>query len=77
MTLHLSVALILQSVGACGFFLWVDPPLCARARQIIPGLLKRSTNELQGKLQVHRRREKWLFVCCDIIDFFLVVESET
>ena len=62
MILYLSVALILQSVGACGFFVWVDPPLCSRARQIIPGLLRR-TNELQGKLQVHRRREKWFIVC--------------
>ncbi|XP_057465413.1 uncharacterized protein LOC130755079 [Actinidia eriantha] len=50
------------SVGACGFFSWVDPPLCARARQIIPGLLRR-TNDLQAKLQVHRRREKWFIVC--------------
>ncbi|PSS11951.1 Eukaryotic translation initiation factor 3 subunit B like [Actinidia chinensis var. chinensis] len=58
------------SVGACGFFVWVDPPLCARAKQIIPRMLRR-TNELQGKLQVHRRREKWFIVCIVISWIFL------
>ncbi|PWA37223.1 zinc finger, GRF-type [Artemisia annua] len=28
-----------QIVTNCGFFLWFDPPMCARARAIIPGLL--------------------------------------
>ena len=52
----------MQSAGACGFFSWVDPPLCTRVRQIIPGLLRR-TNDLQAKLEVHRTREKWFIVC--------------
>ncbi|XP_058194354.1 uncharacterized protein LOC131311052 [Rhododendron vialii] len=26
--------------GACGFFVWVDPPMCARSRVVIPGLLR-------------------------------------
>ncbi|PWA36196.1 zinc finger, GRF-type [Artemisia annua] len=30
----------------CGFFDWFDPPMCARAVNIIPGLL-RGRNELQ------------------------------
>ena len=25
----------------CGFFRWLDPPICARSKQIIPGLLRR------------------------------------
>lgn len=25
----------------CGFFEWFDPPMCARSKKIIPGLLKR------------------------------------
>ncbi|GER47654.1 homeobox-leucine zipper family protein /lipid-binding START domain-containing protein [Striga asiatica] len=32
--------------GGCKFFGWVDPPLCARAQQIIPGLLRR-LNEIE------------------------------
>ncbi|KAK9290541.1 hypothetical protein L1049_008711 [Liquidambar formosana] len=27
--------------GSCGYFKWLDPPICIRARRIIPGLLKR------------------------------------
>ncbi|GER46283.1 GRF zinc finger containing protein, partial [Striga asiatica] len=30
----------------CKYFGWVDPPLCARAQQIIPGLLRR-LNEME------------------------------
>ena len=25
----------------CGFFEWLDPPMCSRSKQIIPGLLKK------------------------------------
>ncbi|PIN17286.1 DNA-(apurinic or apyrimidinic site) lyase [Handroanthus impetiginosus] len=25
----------------CGFFMWVDPPMCPRGRAIIPGLLRK------------------------------------
>ncbi|GER30040.1 GRF zinc finger containing protein [Striga asiatica] len=32
--------------GGCKYFGWVDPPLCARAQQIIPGLLRR-LNEME------------------------------
>ncbi|PWA86496.1 zinc finger, GRF-type [Artemisia annua] len=28
-----------QIVTNYGYFLWIDPPMCARARAIIPGLL--------------------------------------
>ncbi|KAI3451464.1 hypothetical protein Pfo_008129 [Paulownia fortunei] len=27
-------------VGGCTYFVWIDPPMCTRVRQIIPGLLK-------------------------------------
>ncbi|PWA20742.1 zinc finger, GRF-type [Artemisia annua] len=33
----------------CGFFDWLDPPMCAWSVQIIPGLL-RSRNQLQESL---------------------------
>ncbi|GMP66341.1 hypothetical protein CsSME_00026737 [Camellia sinensis var. sinensis] len=43
----------------CGFFLWVDPPLCPRAQEIIPGLLRRTTM-LEEQLKMHRERQRKL-----------------
>ncbi|KAK1350636.1 GRF-type domain-containing protein [Heracleum sosnowskyi] len=34
----------------CGFFNWIDPPLCDRARAIIPGLIRRM-NRLEAELK--------------------------
>ncbi|KAK6138994.1 hypothetical protein DH2020_027264 [Rehmannia glutinosa] len=36
--------------GGCQFFSWEDPPMCNRARQIIPGLL-RKINKIQDELE--------------------------
>lgn len=33
-----------SQVPGCGFFVWVDPPMCARAIAIIPGLLRTRMN---------------------------------
>ena len=33
----------------CGFFNWYDPPICARSKKIIPGLLRR-IRELETKM---------------------------
>ncbi len=33
----------------CGFFRWYDPPICARSKMVIPGLLRR-IEELQMRL---------------------------
>ncbi|KAK2635806.1 hypothetical protein Ddye_030598 [Dipteronia dyeriana] len=30
-----------RGYGNCGFFRWSDPPMCARSKVIIPGLLRR------------------------------------
>ncbi|KAK4400195.1 hypothetical protein Sango_1125600 [Sesamum angolense] len=35
--------------GGCRFFAWEDPPICQRARTIIPGLLRR-INGLEGEV---------------------------
>ncbi|KAG8384113.1 hypothetical protein BUALT_Bualt04G0084500 [Buddleja alternifolia] len=42
--------------GGCGFFVWLDPPMCERSRNVIPGLL-RSVNRLQAELETARQRE--------------------
>ncbi|GFP88182.1 hypothetical protein PHJA_000961900 [Phtheirospermum japonicum] len=49
------------------YFSWIDPPICARARQIIPGLLKR-VNRLEGDLG---RRELQGEVVVDVAHCFL------
>ncbi|KAM7517495.1 hypothetical protein LguiB_016457 [Lonicera macranthoides] len=45
----------------CGFFRWVDPPMCARALQIILGLLRRIT-EYEHQIMNSKKREKWLWI---------------
>ncbi|KAK9275844.1 hypothetical protein L1049_023117 [Liquidambar formosana] len=42
-------------VGDCGYFVWYDPPICNRAKQIIPHLLNRI-----GK---YRAKEKTYWAC--------------
>ncbi|PWA53054.1 zinc finger, GRF-type [Artemisia annua] len=53
----------------CGFFHWFDPPMCARAVTIIPGLLK-GRNDLQqannALVAENGRLKKWL-ICSWII----------
>ncbi|GMP85905.1 hypothetical protein CsSME_00038887 [Camellia sinensis var. sinensis] len=44
---------------ACGFYLWVDPALCPRVREIIPRLLQR-TIMLEEQLKMHRVRQRKL-----------------
>ncbi|KAK9049677.1 hypothetical protein SSX86_031354 [Deinandra increscens subsp. villosa] len=55
-----------QKESSCNFFLWVDPPMCRRAVEIIPGLL-RSINELQSvakRIETSNRRMKIILVFC-------------
>ncbi|KAK6131303.1 hypothetical protein DH2020_034953 [Rehmannia glutinosa] len=39
-----------REVGGCTYFSWIDPPTCARARQIVPGLLRRA-NRFEDELK--------------------------
>ncbi|GFQ03769.1 hypothetical protein PHJA_002520700 [Phtheirospermum japonicum] len=43
------------------YFSWIDPPICTRAHQIIPGLLKQ-VNRLEGYLGRRNFREKLLWM---------------
>ena len=36
-----SLCLFSQEDGGCGYFKWIDPEMCYRSKQIIPGLLRR------------------------------------
>ena len=45
--------------NGCSFFIWIDPPMCNRARMIIPGLLRRLT-EMEEDIKRAKRREKIL-----------------
>ncbi|KAK4413675.1 hypothetical protein Salat_2780300 [Sesamum alatum] len=45
--------------GGCRFFQWEAPPLCARARAIVPGLLKK-IDTLEAKIEeMKQRNRKW------------------
>ncbi|KAM7511120.1 hypothetical protein LguiB_009995 [Lonicera macranthoides] len=67
------------SQHGCGFFLWIDPPMCARSLQIISGLLRRTSN-LQDMIERVKRREKWPWVllCFSwVIIFFLTFRNNS
>lgn len=54
------------SMGWCGFFQWVDAPLCNRAKVVIPGLLRRlrameSEHEKQLVEVQKRESRKWIY----------------
>ncbi|GER41644.1 GRF zinc finger containing protein [Striga asiatica] len=44
-----------QKFGFCGFFIWYDPEICARAKNIIPGLLEKS-NKHQYQIEQYKLR---------------------
>ncbi|KAL8552793.1 hypothetical protein ACS0TY_001466 [Phlomoides rotata] len=55
-----------NSGGYCKFFKWIDAPVCERAKQIIPGLL-RMLNEQKAKnrnleTEVEKLKEKSRFL---------------
>ncbi|PWA46103.1 zinc finger, GRF-type [Artemisia annua] len=57
----------------CDFFSWLDPPMCARSRQIIPGLLS-SRNEIQETLDamaVGYRRMKFCLIFTLLVVVFM------
>ena len=62
---------ILQGNGGCNYFGWYDPPICARGRQIIPGLLKR-VDLLEKKVEAVKRRERKLWISFCICFFALM-----
>lgn len=45
----------MQTAGDCGSFEWLDPPMCDRAVQIIPGLLRRM-NEYSRKEEENEQK---------------------
>uniref|UniRef100_A0A5B7ACY3 GRF-type domain-containing protein n=1 Tax=Davidia involucrata TaxID=16924 RepID=A0A5B7ACY3_DAVIN len=64
--------------SGCGFFNWYDPPICNRARQVIPGLLRSMTrleievSRLQNQVSRLRAKEKrlWAFLVLSWLFFF-------
>ncbi|PWA46012.1 zinc finger, GRF-type [Artemisia annua] len=47
---------------ACGFIGWIDPPMCYRVVDVIPGIL-RARNELEEDLEeqflLMREKKRW------------------
>ncbi|KAG8369541.1 hypothetical protein BUALT_Bualt14G0024200 [Buddleja alternifolia] len=50
-----------KQVDGCAYFMWLDPPMCTRARQIIPGLLRR-VNRFEEDLKKKSKRERLFWV---------------
>ncbi len=42
--------------NGCGFFRWYDPPMCARLKKVIPGLLRR-IRELEARIEDEMHNE--------------------
>ena len=59
----------MQGNLGCNFFGWYDPPICNRARQVIPGLL-RKVDLLEKKVEAQKKRERKLLV---VICIFMIV----
>ncbi|XP_012827969.1 PREDICTED: uncharacterized protein LOC105949220 [Erythranthe guttata] len=39
-----------KQIGGCKYYVWIDPPMCDRSRNIIPGLL-RNINKYEDELK--------------------------
>ncbi|KAG8369037.1 hypothetical protein BUALT_Bualt15G0108700 [Buddleja alternifolia] len=50
-----------KQINGCNYFVWIDPPICTRARQIIPGLLRR-VNRFEEDLNRFEEEEKQIYV---------------
>ena len=53
----------MQQHGGCGFFVWYDPPMCHRSKQVIPGLLRKLTR-LENEVTNTKRKQN---VLCTIV----------
>ncbi|KAI8534944.1 hypothetical protein RHMOL_Rhmol10G0136100 [Rhododendron molle] len=59
-------------MDACSFFMWVDPLMCARSREAISGLLRRTT-QLEKEIQLCKQIEnKVMAYAVVFLVFFLL-----
>ncbi|KAM7501346.1 hypothetical protein LguiB_000250 [Lonicera macranthoides] len=56
--------------GVCGYFSWVDPPMCKRSKEIIPGLLRKK-NQLEDEVMKYKARDRFLIVLL-LISWFCI-----
>ncbi|KAL7132165.1 hypothetical protein ABFS83_12G053600 [Erythranthe nasuta] len=59
-----------KKIRGCNYFVWIDPPMCDRSRQIIPGLL-RKINMREEELMKKSSREKCLWIAVIISWLFV------
>ncbi|KAL8053324.1 hypothetical protein ABFX02_05G063400 [Erythranthe guttata] len=57
--------------GGCNYFVWTDPPMCERSRQIIPGLLRR-INKQEEEMK-KKQRFLWMTLICSWFLLYLVI----
>ncbi|CAA0810016.1 DNA topoisomerase 3-alpha [Striga hermonthica] len=58
--------------GGCKFFEWEDPPICRRAKSIIPGLLRR-VNALEDENKALRQKNMRLLKFAATMVVFILV----
>ncbi|GER52414.1 GRF zinc finger containing protein, partial [Striga asiatica] len=63
--------------GGCTYYLWIDPPMCTRARQILPGLLKKN-EKLEDELKRKRFSERcmWLVLVLSWMVVYLLLKND-
>ncbi|KAK3029919.1 hypothetical protein RJ639_039779 [Escallonia herrerae] len=44
-----------ENEDPCEYFFWIDPPMCERAVQVIPGLLRRINGNAEEVLKAYGR----------------------
>ncbi|KAI8574206.1 hypothetical protein RHMOL_Rhmol01G0336600 [Rhododendron molle] len=60
-TLDISMALKTREKGACGYFVWVDPPMCERSKVVIFGLL-RSLSKHEAVIKREKKKTLYLWL---------------
>ena len=55
----------------CQYFQWIDPPMCNRSKQIIPGLLRRVSKNDDENKRLQTRNKKLLKWC--VISWMIIV----
>ena len=53
----LSMVLLMQESEGCRYWVWVDPEMCQRSKDIIPGLI-RTKNKLEAKIETLQENSK-------------------
>ena len=69
--------LLLKDEMGWGFFHWIDPPLCGRSKDIIPGLLRRVRTTENKNVRLKKKNNKWVMWCAILLTYGFGPAHET